>query len=156
MFWHCQKLELDESFPSVWYTSTELRSTSSYGHFTAALEFWPQCRIYDANGPNSGPKSIQNGVRDPSQRGIRSPPTPGRSDSRFPGRPRASGSTQPPWRDNGNPKAELWEKVKYQKQFFFEGFRPNGLQIRNQRIFLHRMILTMLVTFRNFIDSFRH
>ena len=27
-------------------TSPELRSASSYGHFTAAKEFWSQCRIF--------------------------------------------------------------------------------------------------------------
>ena len=31
------------------------------------------------------------------------------------------------------------EKVNHQKLIIFEGFKPNGLQIRNQRIFLHRI-----------------
>ena len=30
-------------------------------------------------------------------------------------------------------------KVNHQTLIIFEGFRPNGLQIRNQRIFLHRI-----------------
>ena len=31
------------------------------------------------------------------------------------------------------------KKENHQKLIIFEGFRPNGLQIRNQRIFLHRI-----------------
>ena len=38
-------LELDESFQLMCFTSPELRSASSYGHFTAAKEFWSQCHI---------------------------------------------------------------------------------------------------------------
>ena len=42
------------------------------------------------------------------------------------------------------------EKIKYQKLIIFEGFRPNGLQIRNQRIFLHR-IAPVKIDFDDFL-----
>ena len=45
-FLHSRKLGLDESFPAMCCTSPELRSASSYGHFTAAKEFLSQCRIF--------------------------------------------------------------------------------------------------------------
>ena len=38
-----------------------------------------------------------------------------------------------------NAHGEANEKVNHKKLIIFEGFRPNGLQIRNQRIFLHRI-----------------
>ena len=44
-FWHSRTLELDESFRLMCCTSPELRSASSYGHFTAAKEFRSQCHI---------------------------------------------------------------------------------------------------------------
>ena len=31
------------------------------------------------------------------------------------------------------------EQLNHQKHIIFEGFKPNGLQIRNQHIFLHRI-----------------
>ena len=36
-------------------------------------------------------------------------------------------------------KVQQNTKVNHQQLVIFEGFKPNGLQIRNQRIFLHRI-----------------
>ena len=41
-----------------------------------------------------------------------------------------------------DPKQKKYQKnktVNHQKPIIFKGFRPNGLPIRNQRIFLHRL-----------------
>ena len=46
-FWdYAQIIDIVESFRLMCCTSPELRSASSYGHFTAAKEFWSQCRIF--------------------------------------------------------------------------------------------------------------
>ena len=50
-----------------------------------------------------------------------------------------------PARDPKQRNYQRNEKVNHQKLIIFEGFRPNGLQIRNQRIFLHRIAPVKIV-----------
>ena len=42
------------------------------------------------------------------------------------------------------PKNQKYQKVNHLKLIIFEGFRPNGLQIRIQRIILHRIALVKI------------
>ena len=45
MFWHCQFKDLDESFQNPYSDLKKVQSASSYGHFIARKEFWPQCKV---------------------------------------------------------------------------------------------------------------
>ena len=45
-FSYCRKVDLDAAILLVFLLLKKVLSASSYGHFTAAKEFWSQCHIF--------------------------------------------------------------------------------------------------------------